>query len=120
VVGGDLVSERDQLFATKFDQFPAPCTVQVVVLGIAVVQFVDHPAVKLEAVQQARVDELSKCPIDRGGTDVVLFSLAGEFIDQFVRVEVLVLSKDRLHQKLPRLGLPLTLALQILLKAFLW
>ena len=65
VGAGDLISQADEFFAGEFDQLPAFGAVQVVVFGIAVIQFVHASAVEFEAVEESCVNEFLEGSVDR-------------------------------------------------------
>lgn len=106
MIRSDLVAKPHQLFVLELEQLPAPRAIQVVVLGVAVVMFVNRPAIELETAKQARIDELSERPIDGCRTDVIGLASSWQTIDQFVGVEVIVLAKYQFDQVTALAGLP--------------
>ncbi len=77
----------------------------MIVLGIAIIEFVNGSAIKLETLEQARIDEFSKRSIDRRGTDIVRLATTGQSIDQLVSIEMIMLAKNGVNQKLSLTGL---------------
>ena len=51
VGSSDFIADFDDLFAGELDQFPALGTVQMVVFGISIVEFIHASAVEFEAVK---------------------------------------------------------------------
>lgn len=100
VGAGDLVSQADEFFAGEFDQLPAFGAVQVVVFGIAVIQFVHASAVEFEAVEESCVYEFLEGSVDRWPRDIVLRASRGELFDQQIGIEVFVSVEDLIEQEL--------------------
>ena len=76
----------------KLDHLAALFAVQVLVLRIAVIVFVERPRSDLQPAQQARVDELGERAIDRrpADADAGLFHV----VDELLGVEMVVLAED--------------------------
>jgi hypothetical protein len=115
----DAADEFRQFIALKLDQFAALGAIKVIVLGIAVVVFVDRPPVQLKAVEKPCIDELFQGSIDRRLTDVIFLTLAWQIFDQSVGVKMLMSGEDLLHQETPLLGLSKPATLQIFFEALL-
>ena len=54
---GNVFANPNSFFASKFDQFATMGAIQVVVLRIAVVVFIDTSSVQLKSMKQSCVDE---------------------------------------------------------------
>jgi len=106
VGSSDFIADFDDLFAGELDQFPALGTVQMVVFGISIVEFIHAPAVEFEAVKQPGVDELTKGAIDGGAGHVIRATLGGKLIDQLIGIEVLMPIEDLFEQILFLVGIP--------------
>ena len=100
VGAGDLISQADEFFAGEFDQLPAFGAVQVVVFGIAVIQFVHASAVEFEAVEESCVNEFLEGSVDRWPRDIVVRATRGELFDQQIGIEMFVSVEDLIEQKL--------------------
>src|SRR5688572_15589118 len=70
VLPGDRVADADQVAAFELDQLVADRAVQVVVVGIAVIVFIDAAAAKVHFHEQPRLDQLRKRAIDRRAADL--------------------------------------------------
>ncbi len=75
---------------------------QVVVRWVAVIMLEGASIGQAELTQQARFDEQSQGPINRGTTDLV--SGIVQVPHQFIRIEVLVAIEDMANQHAPGLG----------------
>lgn len=100
VGAGDLIPQSDDFFAGKFDQLSAFGAVQVVVFGVAVVQFVHASAVEFEAVEESCVYEFLEGSIDGRPRDIVIRASRGKLVDQQIGVEMFVSVEDLIEQKL--------------------
>ena len=108
-----------QRVALKLNQLSALSAVEVIVLWIAVIVFVNTSPVQLETVQQPGVDELFKRPVDRRLTDVVFVTLTRQIFNQRVSIEMLVPGEHLLNQETTLLGLPQPTNLKVLFKPLL-
>ena len=114
VGSSDFIADFDDLFAGELDQFPALGTVQMVVFGISIVEFIHASAVEFEAVKQPGVDELTKGAIDGGAGhviratlgDIVRLAFGWQLIDQLIGIEVLMPIEDLFEQILFLVGIP--------------
>jgi hypothetical protein len=86
----DRFSDLQQFRAREFDQFPAFCAVQMVMLGVPVVVFVDTATVQFETIQQAGIDELAQGSIDSWSGDIVRGALGRELFHQLIGVKMFV------------------------------
>lgn len=105
-LGSHVITNGDERVTLKLNQFSTLRAVQMIVLRVAVIQFVDRTAIELKTLQQSCINEFSQGPVNRGGADVILFPSTGQTVDQLIGVEVIVLLKDRLDQEPPLRGLP--------------
>lgn len=95
----DLVAKANDFIAGKLDQLPALGAIEVVVLGVPVVELVHAATVQFESVQKARVDELLEGSIYCRSGDVVRRSARGELLDEQICIEMLVPIEDLFEQK---------------------
>lgn len=114
-----LITDRQQFIALEFQQFPAACAIQMVVLGIAVIVVIHGSAIELKAVQQACINAFSQGSVDRCGADVVFFSAARQSLNQFFRIEVIVLAEHLVDQKFSLAGLTQPARLQVFTESLL-
>lgn len=114
-----LIPDRDQFVALELQQLAAPRAVQMVVLGVAVVVVVDGSPVELEAIEQTGVNALTQGAIHRRRADIVFLTTTWKPIDQFFRIEVVVLAKHLIDQVLSLAGLTQPPRLEVLREAFL-
>ena len=91
----------------------------MIVLGIAVIMFVDRAAAQIHLAQQSRFHEFRQRTIDGGPAHASRSVLPGDFGDQLVGVEMFVPAEDMVHQRLPLLSISLAATLQKLLKSLL-
>lgn len=101
----DLIPNLRQCFALELEQLATARAIQVIVLRISVIKFVDSAAVQLKAFQQPCIDEFAKRAIDRRRTDIILFATARQAINQLVSVKVIMLPEDGVDQELALAGL---------------
>lgn len=95
VLFGDLFDEFGDLFVVEFFEAAAFFADQVIVLGVAVVVFVDFAVVVAgDATEQACFFELGKGTVDGRAGDAFAVFASGEAIDHFFSVEVFVIRKD--------------------------
>ena len=118
VFAGYRFSNGGQLLAVKLDQLVANLAVEVIVLRVAVIVFVNSAAPQVQLPQQACLHEFLKRTID-GCPGGLSLALVGQTVDEFVCVEVIVPLEDVLDQRLPWLGNPLAPALQVFLESLL-
>ena len=97
---GYLVADTDDLIACKFDKFPAFRAVEVIVLGVTVVQFVHTAAFEFEAVQQSGVYKFFQSSVDSWSRNVVRRAFRGKLVDQQICVEMLVAIEYLFEQEL--------------------
>ncbi len=108
------------LVALKFNELATDLAVQVVVLRIAVVVFIDGAAAEVHLSQEARIDQLGECAIDGGPAYFAVARLFRERGQQLVGVEVIVVAEDLLDDHPARLSVALSFGPQILLKPLEW
>lgn len=72
VGSGNFISDSNEFIAGKFDELTTLGAVQVVVFGVAVVQFVHASAVEFEAVEESCVYEFLEGSIDGRPRDIVI------------------------------------------------
>jgi hypothetical protein len=116
---GHAVAQFDEIVALEFEQPMALLAVEMVVLGIAVVVFVNGPAVQFEFPQQTGIHELGQGAIDGRTAYVSRFSLGGKLRNKLVGIEVLVMAEDILDQDPPLLGVPHPATLEVLRESLL-
>ena len=104
---------RLDFVAGKLDQLVALRAVQVIVLRVAVVVFVNAPAAERHLPQQAGFDEFGQRPVDRRPADLLRADEFAQLGQQIVGVEMLVPGKHLLDDDPPLLRDPLPFALQI-------
>jgi len=108
---GHGIANSVQVGTLKFDQLIADRAMQVIVLGVAIVVFVDGSAAEGHAAQQPGIDEFVECAINGRPADLVAFGLLREIDNQLFGIEVIVPLEDMIDQNPPLLGDPLSLAL---------
>jgi hypothetical protein len=106
VGSSDFVTKPDNFIAGKFDQLSTLGAVQVVVFGVAVVEFVHASTVEFEAMEETCVDEFLEGSINGGTRDVVVRAFGGELIDKQIGIEMLVSVEDLFEQELFLGGVP--------------
>lgn len=108
VLCGDLFEQRGDLFIAEFNQLTAFFADEVVVLGVAVVMFVDFTVVGTgDFADESGVFEFADGAIDSGAADAAAIAARlGEFCDDAVAVEVFVVSKDFADDGFAFLGEP--------------
>jgi hypothetical protein len=117
--GSHRIPQFHQRIALKLEQLAASSAVEVIVLGISVIEFVNRPAIQLKALQQPGVDEFAERAIDRRRADVVLFAPPGQTINQLVGIKMIMFLKYGVDQEPPLTRLSQTTSLQILLESLL-
>lgn len=115
----DFFKQLGEWFALELEQLATTCAVQMVVLRVTVIVFVDRASLELEAFQQPGVDKFTQRTIDRRAADIVLGPFARQAVNQFVGIKMVVMAKDLIHQRFPLAGLSKPTRLQILLKTLL-
>ena len=113
---GDLLPQLGQLLGLELEQIMALDAVKVIVLGVAIIVFVDAAAVEFKTPQQAGIDELFQRAVDRRAADVVVFAFPGKLIDELVGVEVFVMAEDLFDQVSTLLSLSQPAAEQVFLE----
>jgi len=93
--------------------------VEMVVLGIAIVVFVNRPAIQFEFPQQTGIHEFSQGAIDGRTADVSGVSFGGQLRNKLVGIEMLVMAEDKLDQDPPLLGIPHPATLEVLRESLL-
>ena len=113
----DGIAEGDEFFVLKLDQLLALGAVQMIMLRVAVVMFINRAACDFKFSKQPRVNEFAERPINGGAADVTGFPLAWQLVEQLICIEMLVLAKHMLQQKPALIRIPHALDLQILVKS---
>ena len=110
---GHQIPQANQFVALKLDQSLAFRAVQMVMLRVAVVVFVDRTPFERKTAQQARLDELIERAIDGGPSDAARMPAMRELFQQRIGVEVIVTFEDVFDQQTLRLRKPLAATLQV-------
>lgn len=116
VFAGNGFAEFEQFVAGEFDQLVAFGAMQVIVLGVAVIVFVDRPAAKDHGPQQAGFDHFGQRAVDRGPADFFAARFASQIQQQLVGIEMFVPGGNLLHQSAPLLRNSLAAGLQVFLE----
>ncbi len=113
----DSFDPIDQFRILKLEQFFATVTVEMVVLGIAVIMFVNAAAIEFKFPEQARIDEFVQGTVNRWPTDVTGATFGRQAIDQLIGIKMFVLGENFPDQRtaLFRVSHPATL--QIILES---
>lgn len=110
---GHFVAQFDELLVLEFEQPVALRAVEMVVLRVAVVVFIDGSTVEDELAKEPRIDEFPQRPIDGRPADVPLAAAGGKLFHELVGVEMLVPRENVIHQGQPLLRHPHAAALQV-------
>ena len=81
-VAGNLISQANEVIALEFNQLPTSRAIQVIVLRVAVVVFIDRAAIKLKTIQQPRINKFSQRSIDRCIAYIVVFAATWQSLDR--------------------------------------
>ena len=109
-------SDLQQLRASEFNQLPAFCTVQMVVLRVSVVMLVNAATVQFEPIQQTGIDKLPQRSIDSRSGDIVRGAFGRKLFHELIGVKMLVSIEHLLDQEFSLLRIAEAFALQILFK----
>lgn len=112
VLTSDGVADFGQLIAMKLDQRVAGLTMQMVVLGIAVVMLIDSPAAEDHFAEQTGIDQLRQGAIDGRPTHTAMFFGVRQVGEQLIGIEVLVALRHLLDDDPSLLSDTLATALQ--------
>src|SRR5487761_1070600 len=118
VLTGNGLKNLLDFIAAELDQLAAPLAVQMVVLRIAVIVFIDLPALEVHFAQQAGLDQLAQRAINRGTAHGAAAGDFAQLAQQLVGVEVIVAAKDLFYDGPPLRRPPLPAALHELLEPF--
>ena len=99
-----FVPHGNQGIILKFQQSIALGAVKVVVLGIAVIMFINGPAVERKLSQQARIDKFGQGSIDRRPADMPFTTTGGKLFHELIRVKVLMSAEHMVYQRKTLLG----------------
>jgi len=113
---GDFFEKFRNCIASEFDQFVTLGAVEMIVLRVAIVVFVNAASIKLETSQKSRVNKFFERPVNSGSRYVVEAPFARKLVHQLVGVEMLMVAKDPFDEKTPLLGVSLASALKVLLE----
>lgn len=116
MLAGNLFAKPYQFVRLEFCQLAAFDAVEMVVLGVAIVVFVNAATVEFETSQKPCVDEFFERSVDSWAADVVRVPLARQLVDQLVGIEMLVSAKDLFDQKDLLLCLAQSATKQVLFK----
>lgn len=103
---GDFLANFERVITREFDQLPAFRAIQVVVLRVAIIMFVDAPTVQLEHLQQARIYKLAQRAIDGRTRNIVWGPFLRQLLNQLIRIEMLVAIEYLFQQVLALFGVP--------------
>lgn len=112
VLGRHRIADADHLVARKLDQLLAPRAVEVIVLRVAVVMLVDGPAVEHHLPEEAGLDHLGERAIDRRPAGAASRGRAPQFLEELLRIEVLVPTRYVIDDRLALPRDPLAAGLQ--------
>jgi len=112
VLAGNFVPQGDESLVLELQQPVALGAMEVVVLWIAVVMLIDGASVEHELPKQPRIHKLRQRPVDGRPADVTRLPGLWQLLHELVRVEVLVVAEDMVHQRQPLRRDPHAAALQ--------
>jgi hypothetical protein len=116
VLSSNVIADFDKLITCELDQFVASRAVQMIMLWVSIIVFVNGSPTQLKAIQQARVNKLLKGPVNGRTRNIIGLSFGGQLLHELVRIEMLMPVEDPFQQKLalPRISQPF--ALKVFLK----
>lgn len=94
-------AELQQLRTGEFNQFPAFRAVQMVVLGISVVVFINTAAVQFESIEKARIHKLPQRSIDSWAGDIVRGTFGRELLHQLIGIKMLMPIENLFDEEFP-------------------
>ena len=115
---GHSITQFDQFVTLELNQLLATLAIEVIVLWVAIIMFINGSARQLKLAQQSGIHEFVECTVDGGPADVVRLALAREFINEPIGVEVIMLAEDVIDQHTALFCVAHPAALQILFKPF--
>jgi hypothetical protein len=116
---GNLISNSLKLLTSKLDEPIALLAMQMIVLRIPVVMFVNGTTSKRHLSQEARVHQFTEGAVYGGSTDRPSLSNSIQLVDQVVGIEVLMPAKNMIHQQSSLLRNPFPPTLKKFLKSLL-
>lgn len=114
----DFVAETEEGIALEFDEGLALFAVEVIMLWVAIVMFVDTASIEFKASQETGVDEFFEGTVDGGSGDVVGCAFGGKLFDELIGIEVFVVGEDAFDEELALFGVPEAAALEVFLEPF--
>ena len=120
MVGRHLASQFRQLFTLKLGQLATTLAIEMVMLRVPIVQFVDRFAADRKFPNQSRFQQLVQRPVDGRSADAIRLVSIGDQLDQFIGFKMLVPFVDAFEHRLSLLGEPFTTAVQELPKSLDW
>lgn len=103
---GDLIAKLDELFVLELEQPITLGAVEMIVLRIAVVVFINGAAVEDKFAQESRIDEFRQRAINGRTADMARLPAGRQLLHELIGVEMLVPREDVLDQRQPLLRDP--------------
>jgi hypothetical protein len=93
------VADLLEIVAAELDQLVAFLAMQVIVLRVTVVVFVDFASLEIHLTQQPRLDQLGECAIDARSARRLSPTRLAQLREQIVGIEMIVTAEDLLNNE---------------------
>ncbi len=97
-------TESGNPFTMKFNQSIARLAIEMVVLRVTIVMFIDIPAAQRHFFEQAGFVQLGQSTIDSGPRNLPPGNQIFQMLQQFFRVEMIVMAEHLLDDQTPLHG----------------
>jgi hypothetical protein len=118
VLPGNRISNSSQFLAVKFDQLAADLAVQMIVLRISVIVFINGSTFEVHLSQQASLHQLFKGAINGCSTNLFQ-TVFGKILNEIVDIKMVMTPENMIDQRTPGFGNPFAAALKVFLKPLL-
>ena len=91
------ISNLQNIGTRELDQLPAFSAIQMIVLGVTIVMFVNTSSVQFESIQQPSIGKFSQRTVNRRPGNIVGFPFGREVLHQLIGVKMLMTIEDLLN-----------------------
>lgn len=120
ILPGDRVAQLFQGVTVKLDEPVADLAVEMIVVGVTVLVFVDAPVAQRHLLEQSGLDQFAESPINGRPADLALRDQVAQMLHKLFDVKMVVMTEDLFDDLLTLPGDSLAATLQELSELLPW